>query len=100
MTKINSSRNLMIALVCTLAALSLPVACTRRSPKSSEKPKLPAAAYRGNVNEPTGSIPSDPQHYDDLLAKLESDRVKLASRYHQATSRLIGCGLWLKLVKP
>jgi hypothetical protein len=86
MTKINGSRNLIRALVCTCAALSLPVACTSRSPKSSEKPKLPAAEYRGNVNEPTGSIPSDPQHYDDLLTKVESDRVKLASRYQQATS--------------
>ena len=66
------------------AALLLPVACTSRSPKPAAKLGLPAAEYR--VNDSPGSITNDPDHYDQLLAKVEAERVALARRYLQATS--------------
>lgn len=82
MTTIKGGRILVVVL--PLAAYFLLVACTSRSPKPGGKPGLPAAAYR--VDGSPGSITDDPQHYDRLLTKIESERVDLAQRYQQATS--------------
>lgn len=82
MTTIKSGRMLLVVLL--LAAYFLPVACTSRNPKTRGKPTLPAAAYR--VDDSPDSITNDPQHYNRLLAKIESERVALAQRYQQAAS--------------
>jgi hypothetical protein len=84
MTTINSVRILVIALLFTVGAISLPLACTSRHPKTGAKPKLPAAEYR--VDDSPGSVNNDPEHYDLLLTKVESERVILARRYQQASS--------------
>ena len=80
MTTINGGRNLVIALLFTAGACSLPLACNKRS----GKPNLPAAVYR--VQDPPVSNTSDPQHYARLLTKVESERVALGQRYQQASS--------------
>ena len=84
MTTINRRHNLLVTLVYTLGTFSLPVACTSRFARSSAKPTLPAAEYR--VNEAPDSTYIDSQHYADLITRVESDRVSLASRYQHAAS--------------
>ena len=82
------NRILVVALLCAVGAISLPVACTSRSPnyrKPGGKPKLPAE-YR--VDDSLGSVNNDPRHYEQLLTKVESERVALAQRYQQATSEV------------
>jgi hypothetical protein len=82
MTTIN--RILVVGSLCTVAAISLPVACTSRNPKPDGKPKLPAAEYR--VDDSPGSVSNDPEQYTHLLAKVESERVALGQRYQHAAS--------------
>jgi len=82
MTTIKGGRILVVVLL--LAAYFLLVGCTSKFPKPAGKPKLPAAEYR--VADSPSSITNDPQHYDQLLTKIEAERVALAKRYQQATS--------------
>ena len=72
------------ALLCTVGAISLLVACTRRYHKPDGKPKLPAAEYR--VDDSPSSVNKDPGQYAHLLTKVESERLALAQRYQHAAS--------------
>jgi hypothetical protein len=77
-------RILVVALLCTVGAISLPAACTSRYPKPDGKPKPPAGEYR--VDDSPGSVNNDPEQYAHLLTKVESERVDLGQRYQHAAS--------------
>ena len=81
---LSSARILIVALVCTLGAISLTVACTSRYSRPVEKANLPAPKYRVAEFSPPGI--TDPPDYRDLLTKVESERETLALKYDQATS--------------
>jgi hypothetical protein len=81
MPTLTSARSVAPALYAMLASIFLAVACSSRSSQSSGQTRLPAPENRVDA-----SVTQDAHDYRDLLAKVESERATLASRYHQATS--------------
>lgn len=84
MAALHCGRILVVTLLFAVASLFLSAACSSRTSKPEQKPKLPAAEYR--IDDSPNSTTNDARHYDRVLGNLEADRVALSQNYQQTTS--------------